>query len=369
MARYVCPSCGASWNGRKCRECYYEHFSEEISHGTHTHKGEPLVIDSPVRRPIPRKDPFGCPKPVRRQRRTRQKHPIARFLALLFVIYSLLPMLRDWGLELEAREALAQPEMALPENLVTLHEEGPITISTLPECLSDPEQGIRIWVENDLEKTDVHVTSRYVTVNGFVLPSSGVYVDAAGGLYGMGTLYLYEEELKDANIRQVQEITFVLEATDEDYTLLFETDPITISTTENPVEPQWNVEGGLILIEEDGIYMESLGYFPNEAHPEYENGRHLFYIENKTDSFLSADSLEVTLDGEEVNLYLWANLPPHSRTVARMDLWGLETIEQPSELGNLTVKIEFWDPDNYTETQKEFTLTLPMNRTEPVVFY
>lgn len=61
MARSTCPSCGAPFNGKKCRSCLYETFNEEFAHGNHTHQGEPLVIDAPVRSPIPKQDPFDCP--------------------------------------------------------------------------------------------------------------------------------------------------------------------------------------------------------------------------------------------------------------------------------------------------------------------
>ncbi len=98
MGNMICPSCGAPYNGKRCRSCNYEHFSEEIAHGNHSHKGEPLVIDAPVRKPIPKKDPFDCPKKARR------KHPLIRFLILLYLIYSLMPLLRQWGLKLEAME-------------------------------------------------------------------------------------------------------------------------------------------------------------------------------------------------------------------------------------------------------------------------
>jgi len=370
MAKYTCPSCGAAYNGRRCRECLYEHFNEEIAHGGHTHKGEPLVIDAPVRRPIPKKDPFGCPPKGKRQKTARRNNPVLRFLVLLFAIYSLLPMVRNWGLELEAREeALVQPEMAVPEDLVTLWEEGPITVSIQPRYLENfAAEDPRIWVHNELNKMDVSVRTRYVMVNGFVLPTSGLYVDAAGGLYGMGTLYLYEQELQDANIREIRELTFVLEAVDEDYSVLFVTDPITLSVDGRPFEPEWNVEGGLTLVDEEGLYMESLGWFPDGRNPEYQNGRHLFYIENNTDSDLSMDAFDITLGGEEADLYLWAELPAHSRTVTAMDLWGLEEVTQPSRLGDVTMTAEFWDMENY-DIRQEFTVTFPMTRSEPVVYH
>ena len=95
MKNLSCP-------GRRCRGCGYEHFSEEIAHRGHTHKGEPLVISGNVRRPVPRKDPFGCEK------KTGARRPMLRFLILLYLIYSLLPLFREWGLKLEAMEDAAR---------------------------------------------------------------------------------------------------------------------------------------------------------------------------------------------------------------------------------------------------------------------
>lgn len=101
MGKNTCPGCGAGFNGKRCRSCGYEHFSEEIAHRGHTHQGEPLVIEAPARKPVPRKDPFGCDK------KTRKKNPLIRFLILLYILYSLMPLLREWGLKLEAMEDMA----------------------------------------------------------------------------------------------------------------------------------------------------------------------------------------------------------------------------------------------------------------------
>ena len=47
MKRDRCPACGAAgYHGRRCAQCLYEPFMEEIAHKTHYHAGEPLVLDS-----------------------------------------------------------------------------------------------------------------------------------------------------------------------------------------------------------------------------------------------------------------------------------------------------------------------------------
>ena len=137
MRKPACPSCGAPYNGRRCRNCNYEHFSEEIAHGNHTHTGEPLVIDAPVRKPVPKKNPFGCDK------KTRKKNPLVGFLALLYVISCLMPVLRNWGLKLEATEEwnrTATPEPVVQAaDMVIFHQEDDITIFTTPESIANPD--------------------------------------------------------------------------------------------------------------------------------------------------------------------------------------------------------------------------------------
>ena len=101
----------------------------------------------------------------------------------------------------------------------------------------------------------------------------------------------------------------------------------------------------------------------------YENGWLLFYVENNTDEFLTMNSLDAAVGGEAVDLFLWCDLPPKSRAVVRMDLFGLEKLDfsTPSQLGELEMTVEFWNPDNYSEGVRQYTITMPMINTEPVV--
>lgn len=363
MARYTCPGCGAPYNGRKCRVCCYEHFSEEITHGNHTHKGEPLVIDTPVRRPIPKKDPFGCEKKPRK--REKKGNPLVRFFTLLYIIYALLPMVRNWGLELERREQAA-PE-PVPAVLVAIHEEDGITISVPADQLSSPhwEKGLQIWVENRREE-DLTVGTRYVTVNGFALPNASLHVQANSKKSGMGTLYLPEADLKDANIRSIRELTFVLEGMDEDYFDVFVTDPITM-TNETAATSSTSFEGR-ILLEEEGLVLMDLGNWPDPGFS-FEQGHRLFYVENNTDEFLFMNSLEIRVGEKIVDLFLWAGIPAHSRAVVRMELLGLEALDvtTPSELEDLHMTVEFRSPENDSGSVREYVLTTPMTLTEPVV--
>jgi len=227
MRKMTCPSCGAAYNGKRCHSCNYEHFSEEIAHGNHSHKGEPLVIDAPVRKPVPKKDPFGCDK------KTRKKHPLVRFLVLLTLINSLMPMLRNWGLKLEAMEAgrtavTVQPEPILqPENMVILHQEDGITIFTTPEQFADPNN-FCLHVHNE-SSMKVTASAGDIRVNGIDLPHAALVCRARPGEIGKGWLEVDLSEWEAAGIPEIHTLSFAITILRQDGRIGFETDEICIT--------------------------------------------------------------------------------------------------------------------------------------------
>ena len=78
MEHATCPGCGAAFQGKRCRSCGYEPF------------GEVTAGKTAVRKPAPKKE--------------RKRFVLIRFLILLYLIYSLMPFFREWGLKLEAIE-------------------------------------------------------------------------------------------------------------------------------------------------------------------------------------------------------------------------------------------------------------------------
>lgn len=229
MGRSTCPSCGAAYNGKRCRSCNYEHFSEEIAHGSHSHQGEPLVIDAPVRQPLPRKD--GC------DRKQQKKRPLVRFLVLLTLINSLMPLLRNWGLKLEAMEnrpaaaITAQPEPVLqPENMVILHQEADITIFTTPEQFADLND-FCLYVYNESAR-NVTVSAGDILVNGSSLPHAALVCKAHAGGIGKGWL---EVDLSKWEAAEIRTLSFRLTVLGQDGRSYFQTDEIHLVAEEPPV--------------------------------------------------------------------------------------------------------------------------------------
>ena len=348
MAKYSCPSCGSPYDGKRCRNCLYEHFTEEISHGNHTHEGEPLVVESPVRKPIRRKNPFGCEK------RPRKKHPLAGFLVLLVIINGLLPMLRNWGLELEARKnsfTVVEPEpMVIPEDAMTLYADDALRILADWKNGQEYTDGIRIFVEN-YTGSDLTVRAEDIIVNGYMMDTAYFYCDVRDGTHSLATLRLDEDALDYAGISVVEAVSFQLEVWEQDTH-----DPI---ATSSRVVLQAGQAGagtqklpeGQLLYDQDGITISFLGYREDEYHPEdVSEGAMLFHIQNNTDRYLQVYSAETILGGETVDTDLWCQLYPGTRAVSTMYLYALEDMGflSQDDLFPAQVALEITDRDDYS---------------------
>lgn len=228
MARYTCPSCGAAYNGKKCRSCLYENFGDGKLREDRTRKGSPLVVDAPA------SGKTGDNAPVFRPQKTRGKNPMVRFVLLLAVINSLMPLIRNWGLDLKARERAstvrqvavrAEPEPVMaPEEIVFLHQEQDISIFANLEDFTDFRDGLCLYVEYTGDLPHVTVVMGDIKVNGCDMPLSTLVCKARSGEIGKGWLELDEQDLKEVSIETAEILDFTLTALGSNGRLLFTTD-------------------------------------------------------------------------------------------------------------------------------------------------
>lgn len=87
MAKYVCPSCGAAFNGKKCRQCLYEALAESQLPRIHR--------EASPRRPEP--DIRTSPRETSKKKTTSGKETRRRpkwWIMLLFVLFFGWPLLQ-----------------------------------------------------------------------------------------------------------------------------------------------------------------------------------------------------------------------------------------------------------------------------------
>ena len=218
MAKYVCPSCGAPFDGKKCRNCAYENFSEEIAHNLHVHKGEPLVIKDTTRKRVPYKDPFSCPGPRRETKKSAKITGLPKALLIIFLIIFMINVLTWVFAAIGDHADWPEPEpsaesVSLPLNGKTLFEDNRFTIIAQWQDGKSDSTYIPVYIINHTDKA-YDFSSKNVTVNGFCLDDfSGLYAQVQPGETLESGLHFSDQGLQLANIAQIQQISFSLEAT------------------------------------------------------------------------------------------------------------------------------------------------------------
>ena len=380
MTRGRCPSCGQPFNGKRCRNCMYETFTEEITHGLHTHEGEPLVIDAPQRRPIRRKNPFVWDK----RTRTRKSKVSWVGVALVLIIalaepvvdfvadivnsasHSVEVVMREsspkpdipWRTDSQAQpepqtdislqpdiQPEPQPEAALPEDGMVLLDSGDLRV------VADWRDGdafsgqIAVAVENNTGRT-VWLDLEELVVNGFSMQYGDVYAEAEAGQVGEGYFYLDETEVMDAGITQFQEISFQLDVIDDETYEILDSRPVVLYPECDPDYVQKAADGGTVLLDLDGVRVSYQGCIPDYSTPDDPCFASLrLYLENNTNYPLTFFAPDGTVNGQAADLFFWAELEPHSRAVCRVSLYDVYNLGITSwaELERATLSLEVAD--------------------------
>lgn len=194
MANQTCPGCGAPYNGKKCRFCFYAPMDTDVS-------SRPTA-DHPKRN-FSRKQ---------RQQKTAMGS-FAGFLVILVALSAVLPGFRNFGLKLDAIDAANRTPEPIPGNPTVLFQQEPITVLVPGQNDSD----ISLWFYNQ-GKEDVLVICRDITVNGQQMTGAQVLVALPGG-------NAIKSSLLDQNA-DAKEVSFVLEGQKMNGEFLFETAPI-----------------------------------------------------------------------------------------------------------------------------------------------
>lgn len=346
MARYKCPCCGAAFNGKRCRNCYYEVFTEEISHGLHTHSGEPLVIDAPVRKPIRWKDPFGC------ERKTRKPSRILGIVvALIVALGSVVGDIMETHMDsADALLAAPEPDVTVPESAVTLYRDAELTIRMdWREGTAWPDE-LPLYLEN-LTGQELNMVAGNITVNGYVIDDAYLFSTASDQRIGLFRLNIEENALREAGITTIADVSFRLSLYNADtYETVAETQIIRLHTDAPADFVQSVDDSGTLLWAQDGIRVIFREYKPDDYAPEdISNGTLLFYLENSTDRTVDIYTGNVTVNQAETHISLWSQLPPDSRAVSTMYLHDLEDLEisRPEDITDFTITFAISDPDDW----------------------
>lgn len=374
MAKYRCPSCGAPYNGKRCKSCLYENFTEEIAHGMHTHEGEPLVIDEPVRKPIPRQNPFACPpkQPAKTwtpQKPRKKKSGLSIALAVLAILWLAEPILDGIGQIVDSISTSSsvfapepEPDATLPADGTVLYDDGQVQVVAQWQDGQIYAQDVPVAVQNNTDEP-LCVSIDDVIVNGYIM-SGSLYCEVAPGHTAQDDFYLYQEDLDNAGIDNVQQISFRLDIYNTDtYDTYQRTEAITL-LADDPDYVQPDADQGTELFNQDGLRIVYRGYVPASYDPEtVSEGDLLFYLENNTGKDLEVYTIDSGVNGESAEVTLWSHLPKNTRAVSTVYLYPLEDLGITSleEITQMEISLEAYAPEVEDYIITTGTLSVPIS--------
>lgn len=208
MEKTTCPGCGAPWNGKHCRSCGYEPFREE-------------------KRPrrVPSQNGKIC----------RKNHPLLGFLILLALIAGMLPILRNWGWQLEAMEehnrSVTQEAVVPDAELVTLYAGEALHVFTTEYDTQHLSDGLTLYIQNDTDQgLRFHVEALLIDGNP---GDQELYCKADAKSTGRNWLRFDPGAESD----EIHSVSFLLTAYDPAGSLLITTDRITLGRSTEPENP------------------------------------------------------------------------------------------------------------------------------------
>lgn len=381
MARYKCPSCGASYNGKVCRSCLYENYSQETSCSNH-HR-EVIFDDGKNVETVPRKETSRMAQELRQATarqvkqvmtqerstsypRTQKKktHPFVKWVVSIMILIFLLTSCQSLFLHSLGRglrnafrssisAALPEPEpepIPIPADGTVLYDgDGLLVVADWRDgqaCTGD----IPIIAENSTSQ-NLSIAVRDLVINGYMMDLSYLYCMPAAGTTFAGNLRLDEEDLQNAGIETIEEISFRMNIYDSDtYDTLVETDFVTFHAGVPDGFTQPPLEGGTTIWENGEISIRYLGYQAHSYHTEdFLEGNFLFYLENNTDRTIGIYNPASRINGEEADLNLFCTLQPGTRAVSQVYLYWLEDlgIDSLDDIQTMELHLEIEDVNDW----------------------
>lgn len=363
-----CPCCGAPYNGKRCRECYYEPFTEEIAHGMHTHEGEPLVIEHPEDRPVRRSVPTRhgeCGQYSGKRKKTSPKwlwpilivtaFMVAQYVLTEFITEKVSSMSSLWSDDEDTweTEPITRPE-DFHHQTVLYDKDGILAVADWRDGDTYTEE-IPVYVRNGSDK-DVMLMSSMDCVNGYMTEDRLFFILLEAGREEMTSIWIDDTDLKGGNIEKVGKISFRLQVTDDnDYSLLDTTSPITLYADrkfKRSVD-----DSGTTVLEEAGI---TLTYTGSEGEL-CEDGAFRFRVENHSERNIWLYTMETYVNGESADLFLFDELAPDAW--GKCEMWLYDAgVERVRDITSLELVLGVLDHDTDELLLESKRVSIPVTK-------
>ena len=221
------------------------------------------------------------------------------------------------------------PSVKVEETSIYSTEEVKVTIKSLGfNASSGPE--LLLWVENT-STNDLQLSVVDLVINGFMMNNTLVAVIPAGTQQDLA-LTVASFDLACAGIETIQYIEFALRF-DESQTLSrsITTERIRLNTNAAPSSAPALVREGALLMEREGIRVSLMRY----KSPDHFAGARFFLLaENNTDIDIQLATMNIQVDGQELDLSHSVNLLQGMKAVKELSF----SMEQTDSLDDNRVE-------------------------------
>ena len=376
-----CPCCGAPYNGKRCRECYYEPFTEEIAHGLHTHEGEPLIIEQPEDRPVRRSVPTRqkeCRQYSGRRKKTSPKwlwpilivtaFMVAQYVLTEFITEKVSSMSSLWSDDGDTweTEAVIRPE-DFHHQTVLYDKDGILAVADWKDGDTYTDE-IPVYLRNDSDR-DVMLLSSMDCVNGYMTEYRLFLGEVEAGQEEMTSIWVNDTDLESGNIETIGELSFCLEVTDaSDYNPLDSTPAMlqewfpeaqTVGLLYCSAEPnsQYQVDTVQGYLEEAGI---TLTYTGSEGEL-CEDGAFRFRVENHSERNIWLYTMETYVNGESADLFLFDELAPDAW--GKCEMWLYDAgVERVRDITSLELVLGVLDHDTDELLLESKRVSIPVTK-------
>ena len=216
---------------------------------------------------------------------------------------------------------------------------------------------ISVTVENNSTQNIV-VSTRSLSVNDFMLSTSGLYSDVAAEKKDNAEINLMSSELRESGISTIGEIAFDLNISSSDtYNTIDTTDLITIHTSASGTFTQEVDDSGDEVYSANNLRVVCKGLKKDSIW----DGTVVFYLENNSGKAVSIYAENVSVNGYMVDVGMYSDLRPNTRMVDGMYLLNTE-LDSIDDIHDIEFNLRMFDSDTYQDIATSDVIRLEFNK-------
>lgn len=313
-----CPSCGAPFDGKECRQCLYVPFDGDTA---------PVTLHRrPTAATPTRPQAYRTAMPPRRGR-GKFAATFYRALIMFWVLFVIVLVVSICAVVFGVVSANSrdhrshEEEYSSPQEFAAYELYSGNGIRLLADWSRGPiPSDMYCEIENSSDQ-DLAITTKAVSVNGMMLEGSYLYCNVESGETESCTLWSDEEELARLGIQNIETVSMVLEITESDtYDLIATTELLTFGPGLQSEIPRQN---GLDIYDDHGLKL----YYQDMGVTEYGDRYIQFYGENTSGSELLLIREAILINGLDVDLGMFQIFYPDTAAVFRVYLYDFQMEE------------------------------------------